>query len=266
LGRLFEVFYSKFFEVNPSGRRLFESQGLKIQGRALVSMIGIIVKCLDDFQAFHEVIFQLGGRHEIYGVSAGDYESFATTLSDSVASLNEGEPNHPQVAGVWYKTMMSLGTMMSLAQACTASEGWSTVVKRRLKDNEPFKTTAVTFRLTHKDIYSGEKPLKLRCSVPCNTVSGIDILTPEQAEGLPFPNAISVYHLNEQTATFCFPEKEQMLRFHTELSWRVSAVLRSAKYEDDSTSTDLSQTDGKKSKRPKKFRSLRQVHSQTILK
>lgn len=60
-------FYAKLFEINPAGKRLFESTGLKAQGRALVSMIGMVVRCLDDFSTFSSHIRELGGRHKIYG-------------------------------------------------------------------------------------------------------------------------------------------------------------------------------------------------------
>lgn len=53
-------FYRRFFEVNPSGRRLFESEGVKIQGRALVNMVTAIVKSLDNPDSIIVKIDQLG--------------------------------------------------------------------------------------------------------------------------------------------------------------------------------------------------------------
>lgn len=123
-----------------------------MQGRALVLMIGMIVKSLDSFAVFSDIVVQLGtrwlrsirvevsnhvtkidcecdpfiiflmitllrarlsalslllvlyyfylfyfkfspagGRHEIYGVSEGDYSCFARVLSSSVAELLGGD-------------------------------------------------------------------------------------------------------------------------------------------------------------------------------
>jgi hypothetical protein len=54
-------------------------------------MIGMIIKSLDSFVVFSDVVVQLGGRHEIYGVNEGDYECFARVLSSSVAELLGGD-------------------------------------------------------------------------------------------------------------------------------------------------------------------------------
>jgi hypothetical protein len=91
-------FFHVFFLENPAGRRLFEHSGLQVQGRALVSMIGMIIKSLEDFATFSGLVVQLGGRHEIYGVNVADYECFARVLSQTVGRLVGGE-NEAAVCG-----------------------------------------------------------------------------------------------------------------------------------------------------------------------
>lgn len=56
----YRIFYPKFFAVNPAGRRLFEDSGIKIQGRALVRMVAVVVKNIDNGKALKEVIPTLG--------------------------------------------------------------------------------------------------------------------------------------------------------------------------------------------------------------
>jgi len=90
IGILFELFYAKFFEADPTGKRLFENSGLKTQGRALVQMIGMIVRALDDFAAFTLQIQRLGGRHNIYGVKAKDYQVFGDILSMTISDVSDG--------------------------------------------------------------------------------------------------------------------------------------------------------------------------------
>lgn len=90
--------------------------GLKAQGRALVSMIGMIVRCLDDFSAFTEHIqrlgmssfgppHELGGRHNIYGVQQKDYVIFSQILSETIADLTSGtaEMDTGEVQATWNK-------------------------------------------------------------------------------------------------------------------------------------------------------------------
>jgi len=116
-------------------------------------------------------------------------------------------------------------------------------------------------RLTHKDIYSGEKLIKLRSSVPLNTVTSIDIVTGTDIEGLPSEHAIAISHTNDQTATFCFNDVESMQDFYDQLNWRVSAVNRSYKYDETShetSSDDITTTKSKgKRRKNKTFRGLR---------
>lgn len=103
-------FYFRFFAADPTGKRLFENSGLKAQGRALVSMIGMIVRCLDDFSEFTIHIQRLGGRHNIYGVKQKDYSIFSKILSETIADLTVGsselEPSDVQSA--WCKVTRTL--------------------------------------------------------------------------------------------------------------------------------------------------------------
>eukprot|EP01126_Amoeba_proteus_P060390 TRINITY_DN7988_c0_g2_i1.p1 TRINITY_DN7988_c0_g2~~TRINITY_DN7988_c0_g2_i1.p1 ORF type:complete len:511 (-),score=108.89 TRINITY_DN7988_c0_g2_i1:1572-3104(-) len=60
LGKLFEEFYAKFLHNDHVGKRLFEGVGIKVQGRALVTIVGLIVRSLDDWNAFTSQIRRLG--------------------------------------------------------------------------------------------------------------------------------------------------------------------------------------------------------------
>lgn len=232
IGKLFQEFYKLFFEENPAGRRLFETQGIESQGRALVSMIGMIVKSIDDFTAFSSVIAQLGGRHEIYGVSGSDYVCFASCLSKTIANLADGDAS--AVESVWNKCMLQLGKIMELAQAAVASEVWKTVANTSLRGNGSFKNAAIVFRLTHLDIYSNEKQVKLRSSVPLATVAELNILA--EPVGMPTEHVVALTTNTDQTMNFSFPTNEAIQTFFEELNWRVAAVTRSMKYDADGSS------------------------------
>lgn len=113
----FRDFYTRLFEVNPAGKRLFESTGLKAQGRALVSMIGMIVRCIDDFSAFSSHIRELGGRHRIYGVHEVDYATFSETLAGTISALLSDDSSFPPgvVEAAWMKALTALSKMMVAA-------------------------------------------------------------------------------------------------------------------------------------------------------
>eukprot|EP01127_Copromyxa_protea_P005524 TRINITY_DN15448_c0_g1_i1.p1 TRINITY_DN15448_c0_g1~~TRINITY_DN15448_c0_g1_i1.p1 ORF type:complete len:722 (+),score=192.81 TRINITY_DN15448_c0_g1_i1:32-2197(+) len=247
IGKLFEDFYAKLFEVNPAGRRLFESTGLKAQGRALVSMIGMIVRCLDDFGAFAAQIKELGGRHKIYGVVESDYVVFSDVLSHTISSLLSDETKFAagSVKAAWIKVISSLSKMMVAASQMASNEPYVAVLQRKVTIKGSWKKSAISVQLDAIYIYTTEKIQKLRTSIMLNTVTSID-LQPSEGD---LPSAFGVVvAYGDETATFAFITKEEAMQFMNELNWRVQAVLRVFKYDDDVTSED-----GGRSNRANKF-------------
>jgi len=231
-------FFAQFFKENPSGRRLFEHSGLQVQGRALVSMIGMIVKSLDDFNAFSTIILPLGGRHEIYGVNDSDYECFARVLSETISKLH-GETDAQQVQQVWYKVMIALSQMMQASQRVCLDSNRMIKVHRRFNTSS-WKQCVIKLTLSDMYIYNNIEGTKLRSSIGFNSIK--DVATVED-NSYPLPFALVVtYGVSgvEEKAFFAFETEDETNIHFDNLSWRVQAVQRVFKYTDEDDADDSS--------------------------
>eukprot|EP01126_Amoeba_proteus_P047941 TRINITY_DN5512_c0_g1_i5.p2 TRINITY_DN5512_c0_g1~~TRINITY_DN5512_c0_g1_i5.p2 ORF type:complete len:343 (+),score=84.50 TRINITY_DN5512_c0_g1_i5:1592-2620(+) len=243
IGKLFEDFYGRFFEADPTGKRLFESSGLKAQGRALVSMIGMIIRCLDDFSSFRVQIQQLGGRHKIYGVKEKDFGVFCEILSQTIAHLLEGtDLDTDKVEKAWTAVISSLAQMM-IAASLVANLPFTVQCNRRITALGTWKVTAVAIGLDAIHIYKSDELTKLRSSLPFKSITEIEIVT--EQEGMSSPTGVSVTYGGEsEKAIFSFNSREETEKWFAEVNWRVQATHRVYKYDEDegSVSSDTSNT------------------------
>src|SRR5262245_31553388 len=78
-GAAADLFYDRFFTVDPSLRVLF-GDDLKQQSRKVMHMIGVLVKGLDNMQQLMPLIEELGRRHAMYGIKNNHYDTFGDSL------------------------------------------------------------------------------------------------------------------------------------------------------------------------------------------
>lgn len=247
IGMLFDKFFQTFFQENPSGRRLFEHSGLQVQGRALVLMIGMIVKSLDSFAVFSDIVVQLGGRHEIYGVSEGDYSCFARVLSSSVAELLGGD-NQEEVKAAWNNCMNNLSAIMMVSQKIALNTKESVVCHRKIGASSSWKQSAIRFALDNIYVFNGVEPTKLRSAINFKSIKDVDLLSKDEIDSsFPSPYAFLVTHREDrEKAYFCFDSEEKCQKELESLSWRFQAQQRVYKYDvaeemgDDHSGSNLS--------------------------
>jgi hemoglobin-like flavoprotein len=67
-----KLFYSYLFEKNPAVRQMFPAN-MSRQGRKFMDMLGSILSCLDRMDRIVPLLWQMGKRHEGYGVTAAHY-------------------------------------------------------------------------------------------------------------------------------------------------------------------------------------------------
>jgi len=67
-----DLFYRYMFEQNPSIRMMFPVN-MSRQGRKFMDMLGSILSCLDRMDRIVPLLWQLGKRHEGYGVTEAHY-------------------------------------------------------------------------------------------------------------------------------------------------------------------------------------------------
>lgn len=70
--RLSDLFYQRFFELEPNVKPLFKSE-LTEQGFKFIQMISTILNALERPERFLETVQDLGVRHQEYGVQIHHY-------------------------------------------------------------------------------------------------------------------------------------------------------------------------------------------------
>jgi hemoglobin-like flavoprotein len=74
-----ELFYNRLFTLDPSLKPLFKGD-LKMQGRKLMSMLGMVVSGLSSFDRLAPAVKELGRRHNAYGAQPQHYRTVAEAL------------------------------------------------------------------------------------------------------------------------------------------------------------------------------------------
>jgi hemoglobin-like flavoprotein len=80
------VFYARLFEANPELRTIFP-RNMGSQSRALIGMLGLIVKMLDMQEKLRPLIHYLGERHTALSVSPEHYPPFGEALMWALESF-----------------------------------------------------------------------------------------------------------------------------------------------------------------------------------
>jgi len=198
----------------------------------LVSMIGMIIKSLEDFSTFASVVVQLGGRHEIYGVESSDYECFARVLSETVAKLLDSDSE--DVQSVWYKCMISLSNIMTFSQKVAQDEHGLVICWRKLSVGSAWKQSCTRLTLDSVYIFNSTEANKLRSSISMKVIKEISMFQPEELDSnFPSEHGFYLIHTNDEKMSFCFETAEEAIQYFDALNWRVQAQQRVFKYADD---------------------------------
>lgn len=108
-----ELFYQKFFEIDPTVRPLFKGD-MKQQGLMLMTAIGMAVSNLDRPETIAGNIEALGQRHRQYGVRAADYNTFGAALMWTLEQVL-GDAFTQEVREAWGETFALLSNSMKQA-------------------------------------------------------------------------------------------------------------------------------------------------------
>lgn len=73
------LFYGRLFEINPALKSMF-SDDIEEQGKKLMQILTTVVRSLKQFDKVEMAVWQLGRRHEVYGVKKADFDSVASAL------------------------------------------------------------------------------------------------------------------------------------------------------------------------------------------
>jgi len=243
LTRLFDEFYKLFFDINPSGKRLFEQSSITEQSQSLVKMLSMVIKSIDNNTFIIDKIQRLGARHAIYGVKPTDYIAFSNTMCSTFEAVLGKDDFDNETRDAWFKVMMEISSMMQEAGEKMKKEVLSGVFWRKLGHNSKWKKSLVVVTLDNMYIYRDEKNTKIRSTYPLLDVNDID-------ENEAFMNDAPTDHgllikLRDfyLDVYFCLDKKPDVNNWVEEINWRTQALQRVYKErEDDDISSQSSES------------------------
>ena len=114
-----ELFYSRLFALDPSLKPLFKGD-MKMQGRKLMSMLGMVVSGLSSFDRLAPAVKELGRRHNGYGAQPAHYQTVAEALLWTLKQgLGDAFTEETEIA--WATAYGKIATLMQSKQKATAS-------------------------------------------------------------------------------------------------------------------------------------------------
>eukprot|EP01124_Arcella_intermedia_P020097 TRINITY_DN2757_c0_g1_i1.p1 TRINITY_DN2757_c0_g1~~TRINITY_DN2757_c0_g1_i1.p1 ORF type:complete len:691 (+),score=183.29 TRINITY_DN2757_c0_g1_i1:110-2182(+) len=216
--RFSKIFYPIFFQLNPTGQRLFEGSNLVDQSKALTNMLNWIVNNMDNLSNLVAVVGQMGGRHEIYGVNEEDYQSFASALGKTLKTIL-GAQIADEAVKAWEDTLMEIARMM-IEEGKKVKLGYRGELLRE-RSNGAWAKCWVSLSLTSLYIFNDEYFTQLKAKY---SLHGIDTIA------FPKNSLTHSFELESQNPKFT-------LRFSTdqlstledwifEIDWRIQAIQR----------------------------------------
>ncbi len=108
-----DLFYGRLFELNASLRPLFKDD-MSEQKKALMQMITVAVRGLDNLDTLVPAVQALGRRHARYGVRTEDYETVGAALLWTLEK-GLGDGFTPEVRDSWASVYGILSNTMQTA-------------------------------------------------------------------------------------------------------------------------------------------------------
>ncbi len=108
-----EIFYTRFFELDPSIKKLF-SIDMKEQGAKLIRMIHIAVNDIENKEEFIAKLKNLGRIHNTYNVKDEYYETFYKAFI-AMVEIILGKDFTPELRIAWNAVFHQIASVMQLA-------------------------------------------------------------------------------------------------------------------------------------------------------
>jgi hemoglobin-like flavoprotein len=114
-----QIFYDELFALDPSLRPLFKDD-LTEQRTKLMTMLGLAVDGLDDWDLAAEVVRGLGARHAAYGVRPEHFDTVGAALLATLAK-GLGDAFTPEVEEAWTDCYVLVSSEMKDAMAALSA-------------------------------------------------------------------------------------------------------------------------------------------------
>lgn len=104
------MFYQRLFASSKEARNLFSGE-IADQAQALMSMMELIVKSLDDAEKLVPVVYSLGWRHSAYGIGIEYYKAFGRAMVSTVEDALRVQQS-PEVREAWESAYEAIARIM----------------------------------------------------------------------------------------------------------------------------------------------------------
>jgi hemoglobin-like flavoprotein len=104
------LFYGRLFEIAPNLRPLFKID-IRVQARKLMDTLSTVVAALDNFEALHDQLTDLGRKHVGYGVQPQDYDTLRKALLWALGQALGPEFDR-ETKAAWNELLTAISTVM----------------------------------------------------------------------------------------------------------------------------------------------------------
>ena len=110
-----EMFYQRLFQIAPHLKPLFKGD-ITEQGKKLTTLLTTVVRGLNNLEKLEMAVWQLGRRHQVYGVKSDDFAPVAEALLWTLAE-GLGAKFTAQIKEAWVAAYTVLATVMQAGAA-----------------------------------------------------------------------------------------------------------------------------------------------------
>jgi len=193
----------------------------------------VILRGIDDPRSVQDTLVALGGRHEIYGVEAFDYQQFAICLADTLEAVLGKKVVTDAVRDSWFKAIMALSQVMLVSGRVMAAHQFRSPLLR-LKGNGKWKRAVTGLSLNTLNLFDDDEGTKLKAAHDLRHMLDVVI---EEDVAAPSDFVFSVTLIEAPYKVTLAAETEELfLKWCDELNWRMAAVHRVFVEEEDSNS------------------------------
>ena len=109
-----DYFYEALFDLDPNAKSLFDGAPFQTLAKAVMGIVGVVVKGAANLPALIPTVQKLGKRHVVYGVEQQHYENIPPACDQAFKRLLK-EQYTDEVATVWSGTLTVLCNIMKEA-------------------------------------------------------------------------------------------------------------------------------------------------------
>mmetsp|Transcript_40023 Transcript_40023/g.100832 ORF Transcript_40023/g.100832 Transcript_40023/m.100832 type:complete len:269 (+) Transcript_40023:153-959(+) len=222
-GELTEVFYERFFDLDPAVKHYFEGADMVVLGKALAGIIAVMVKGLDDLPSLAPKLLALGKRHAIYGVKEEHYANVGPALIYAMEKVIGQEFDQDQL-DAWHGVLDVVAGYILQGSASLDGEESSVRCKRQAKLFVFHTWRETYYRLTATSLVryqsAGESDQsRARAEYPLEEISSLELAKQDNrllihVEGLAKPLVLS--HSNAA----------DLAAWKEEIEWRQTVLTR----------------------------------------